>query len=88
MPFSFKENREKIELAYKNIEKIQEIKLEDCDIYNEYSVIVIYEHHSDIIICENSGNANVLYGYLSAAFQDYKNNNRISEIKEENQERE
>ena len=36
-----------------NLSKVVEIKLEDSEVYNEYSVIVLYKNGSDIIVCEN-----------------------------------
>lgn len=58
-------NKQKqIESVLKNIKNIQDVKLEDCKIYQEYSVIVLYKNNSEIIVCESSEEANKLYAYL------------------------
>lgn len=67
--------KDKIEKVLSNLGNVQSIKLEDCEAYNEYSVVVLYENGSDIIICENSKEANKLYYYL---------NEKLNEIKQEN----
>lgn len=62
----------KIQNVLKNISKVENIKLEDCSIYNEYSVIVLYKDGSDIIICDDSKEANKLYAYLMKNLNDYQ----------------
>lgn len=58
-------NKQKqIESVLNNMENVQTIKLEDCKIYQEYSVIVLYKNNSEIIVCESSEEANKLYAYL------------------------
>lgn len=62
----------KIKKVLDNISKVENIKLEDCSIYNEYSVIVLYKDSSDIIICNDSKEANKLYDYLINSLNDYQ----------------
>lgn len=62
----------KIQNVLENISKVENIKLEDCSIYNEYSVIVLYKDSSDIIICNDSKEANKIYAYLRKSLNDYQ----------------
>ncbi len=55
-----------------NLSNVQQIKLEDSKVYSEYSVIIISQHYSDIIICETSKQANKLYSYLTEKLNEYK----------------
>lgn len=66
------ENESKINSVLTNIQNVEEIKLEDCKIYNEYSVIVLYKNDSDILFCDDSEEANDIYNRLMSAFNDYK----------------
>ncbi len=55
----------RIEKVAKNISNIKEIKLEDCEVYYEFSVIVFYKDgKKDIIICDTSEEANFIYNCL------------------------
>lgn len=56
--------RDQLEQIIRNLPYIMDIKLEDCKPLNEYSVVVLYENDSDIIICENSAQANLIYKFL------------------------
>lgn len=68
-------NKQKqIESVLKNIKNIQDVKLEDCKIYQEYSVIVLYKNNSEIIVCESSEEANKLYSYLMKKLNINKQN--------------
>lgn len=62
----------KIKKALDNISKVENVKLENCDIYKEYSVVVLYKDDSDIIICEDSKEANTIYSILSKQLSAYK----------------
>lgn len=68
-------NQEKIDRVLKNLSNIVEIKIEDCEVYNEYSVIVLYEQGSDIIVCNDTKQVNNLYNYLTERFNEYKSEN-------------
>jgi len=68
-------NQEKIDRVLKNLSNIVEIKIEDCEVYNEYSVIVLYEHGSDIIVCSDTKQVNNLYNYLTERFNEYQSEN-------------
>ncbi len=71
--------KEQLKKVLRNLESIEEIKLEDCKIYNEYSVVVLYQNDSDIIICNDSSDANMIYGYLTKELYKYKSNhNQLS----------
>ena len=65
-------SQEVIDEILQNILEIEEIKIEDCAIYNEYSVIVLYKEGSDIIECENSEEANSLFDFLTIKLNQYK----------------
>ncbi len=66
------DNESKINSVLTNIKDVEEIKLEDCKVYDEYSVIVLYKNDSDIILCDDSEEANNIYNRLMSAFNDYK----------------
>lgn len=76
-------NQESIEEILENIANIEEIKIEDCVIYNEYSVIVLYKDGSDIIECENSEEANALYDSLTNKLNQHKKANNLELNNEE-----
>ena len=59
----------------KNLSNIVEIKIEDCEVYNEYSVIVLYEQGSDIIVCSDTKQVNNLYNYLTKRFNEFQSEN-------------
>lgn len=66
------DNESRINSVLTNIKDVEEIKLEDCKVYDEYSVIVLYKNDSDIILCDDSEEANNIYNRLMSAFNDYK----------------
>ena len=66
------DNESKINSVLTNIKDVEEIKLEDCKVYDEYSVIVLYKNDSDIILCDDIEEANNIYNRLMSAFNDYK----------------
>ena len=66
------DNESKINSVLTNIKDVEEIKLEDCKVYDEYSVIVLYKNDSDIILCDDSEEANNIYNRLLSALNDYK----------------
>ncbi|MBR2969758.1 MAG: hypothetical protein IKC49_01750 [Clostridia bacterium] len=68
-------NQEKIDRVLKNLSNIVEIKIEDCEVYNEYSVIVLYEQGSDIIVCSDTKQVNNLYNYLTKRFNEFQSEN-------------
>ncbi len=68
-------NQEKIDRVLKNLSNIVEIKIEDCEVYNEYSVIILYEQGSDIIVCNDTKQVNNLYNYLTKRFNEFKSEN-------------
>lgn len=68
-------NQEKIDRVLKNLSNIVEIKIEDCEVYNEYSVIVLYEQGSDIIVCNDTKQVNNLYNYLTKRFNEFQSEN-------------
>jgi len=72
-------NQEVILEMLNNISNIEEIKIEDSVIYNEYSVIVLYKNNSDILVCENSDEANFLFNYLTDKLNQYKTANKEDE---------
>lgn len=67
MPF-----KDRVKNVLKNLPRIVEIKLEDCKVYDEYSVIVLYDEDSDIISCNSSDEANAVYNYLTEKFNNFK----------------
>lgn len=69
--------KEQLKEIYKNLQYIVDIKLEDCKVLNEYSVIVLYENDSDIIICENSAQANLIYKFLVNELNKFNSNKEI-----------
>lgn len=68
--------REQIKKVLSDLSDVKEIKLEDCKIYNEYSVIVLRKNDSDVIICDNSEDANRIYNFLTEKFNKYKSSNK------------
>lgn len=64
--------QKQIKKVLNNLENVMAIKLEDVKIYNEYSVIVLYQNDSDIIICDNSEDAKNIYNFLTEKFNKYK----------------
>lgn len=66
------DNESKINSVLINIKDVEEIKLEDCKVYDEYSVIVLYKNDSDIILCDDSEEANNIYNRLMSALNAYK----------------
>lgn len=74
--------QEQIKKVLNNLSNIKEIKLEDCKIYNEYSVIVLRQNDSDVIICDNSEDANRIYNFLTEKFNKYKSRNNKSSVAE------
>lgn len=69
-------HQEQIEKVLNRSKDIKEIKLENCKIYNEYSIIVLYQNDSDIIICDNSEDVKKIYDFLTKELnkQKIKNN--------------
>lgn len=61
-----------IKKVSKKLNKIEGIKLEISKVYNEYSVIVIYDDGSDIIICQTAKEAEKIYEKLNKKFEDFK----------------
>lgn len=70
-------NRERLKEIFRNFQHIVDIKIEDCKIYNEYSVIVLYENDSDVLICESSTQANLLYEFLIDELNKFNSNKEI-----------
>lgn len=67
---------DKIKIILNKLPNIEEIKLEDCDIYQEYAVVVLYKgNDSDIIICDNGYDAKILYGYLTERLEEFQAQN-------------
>lgn len=66
--------REQLKEVFRNFQHVVDIKLEDCKILNEYSVIVLYENDSDILICENSAQANLIYEFLINELSKFNSN--------------
>lgn len=67
-----------------NVANIEDIKLEDFEAYEEYSVIVLYKgKQSDIISCDNGYDANIYYGYLSGRWKEFKANEDKKQSAEE-----
>lgn len=69
-------HQEQIEKVLNRSKDIKEIKLENCEIYNEYSIVVLYQNDSDIIICDNSEDVKKTYVFLTKELnkQKIKNN--------------
>lgn len=70
-------NRERLKEIFRNFQHIVDIKIENCKIYNEYSVIVLYENDSDVLICESSTQANLLYEFLIDELNKFNSNKKI-----------
>ena len=67
-----------------NVANIEDIKLEDVEAYEEYSVIILYKgKQSDIISCDNGYDANIYYTYLSRRWDDFNSNEDKKQSAEE-----
>lgn len=71
--------QKQIKRVLSRLEDVEEIKLEDCKVYNEFSVVVLYPNDSDIIICDNSKDANRIYSLLTEEHNRYKSSRQLSD---------
>lgn len=63
-----------------NFEDVEKIKLIDCPMYNEYSVIILFKNGNTFIKdLDTSEEAETLYNQLNAKLKEYKKSqNEIS----------
>lgn len=55
-----------------NLSNIEGLKLENSASVYEFSVIVLYKDDSDIIICENSKELNIIYEFINEKLEESK----------------
>ena len=64
-----------------NFEDVEKIKLIDCPMYNEFSVIILYKDGlTKIIELNSSKEAEELYYELNTQFEYYRQNNEVNLI--------
>lgn len=64
----------------KTLPNIKDIKLEDCKVYNEFTVVVLYDKDSELISCNTSEEANTIYNFLQSKIKELqiKNENDLN----------
>ena len=63
--------QKKMDRVLSNLENIKQVKIEDSEAYNEFYVTVIYQNGSDIIICDNSEEVNIVYRYITQKLNEF-----------------
>lgn len=54
----------------KTLPDIKDIKLEDCKVYNEFTVVVLYDNDSELITCDTSEEAHAIYNFLQSKIRE------------------
>lgn len=58
-----------------NLANVESIKKEVCDEYNEYSLIILFDRFSELMICDSAKEVETLCSQLKKAIKAYKSQN-------------
>lgn len=57
-----------------NVANVESIKKELCDVYSEYSLIILFNQFSDLMICDSAEEVKKLSKQLKNAVKEYREN--------------